>query len=372
MDIEKRLDGAVGRALAERRIVGAVVLVRKHGELLYEKAHGLADREAGQPMRTETIFRLSSVTKPLVATVILALSDAGAIELDAPVTSYLPDFKPRLADGSVPTISIRQLLTHTSGLPVSSILSEEEREAGVNRWRLGDAGIIRRYGAQQLLFAPGTGWQYGPSIDVLGYIAGQLVGGRLEDALRKYVTGPLGMADTGFAVPDRARLAAAYADGVDGPDLMGDPHTIPNYWGGTTTYDPNRIFDAEAFQAGGGGAAGTGPDIMTLLETLRTGGGEVLKPHTAALGLSNQTPQLAQTAGPGWKFSLFGAWLDDPAAARVQHNRGANRWAGIYGHHWFIDPDEGLTVVCMSNTGLEGSDGQLREDVRDAVYGEPA
>lgn len=369
MSMETRLDGAITRAIEEKRIVGAVLLALRDGHAVYEKAHGLADREAGRPMRLDTIFRLSSVTKPIVAATILALVDAGQIGLDSVVTEYLPAFRPRLADGSMSTITIRQLLTHTAGLPVANLLSPEEQAAGVNRWRLGDDELLRRLAALPLLYPPGSGWTYGPSIDVLGVIAGRLVGGRLDDAMRRYVTGPLGMADTGFAVPDRGRLAAAYADGKDGPDLMGDPHTIIAPWGSPVTYDPNRIFDPTTFQAGGGGAAGSGPDILKLLEALRTGGGSILKPETAALGLSNQTPQLTNAAGPGWQFSLFGAWLADPRAAAVEQSPGTNRWGGIYGHHWFIDPVQKLTVVCMTNTGLEGSDGRLRDDVRAAVYG---
>ena len=366
--METRLDAAVKRALAENRIVGAVLIVRRNGELVYETAQGLADRESGRPMSLDTIFRLSSLTKPIVAATILALADAGRLRLDDLVTDHLPDFRPRLADGAAPDITIHHLLTHTSGLSSDSILSADEQAAGVNRWRLGTDAILDRLAALPLLFAPGTGWSYGPSIDVLGVIAGKLVGGLPEDAIRQYVTDPLRMIDSRFSVTDLARLAAAYADGARGPVLMGDPHTVPNQWGSTTTFDPGRIFDGQAFQSGGGGMAGTAPDFMTLLETLRTGGGDILRPETVAKGLADQTPQLAHAQGPGWKFGYFGAWLDDPALAQSPAPRGTVRWGGIYGHNWFIDPINGLSVLSMSNTGLEGSDGAYRDEVRNAVY----
>lgn len=176
------------------------------------------------------------------------------------------------------------------------------------------------------------------------------------------------MTDSRFTVTDPARLAAAYADSGSGPVLMSDPHAIPNQWGGITTYDPGRIFDPEAFQSGGGGMAGTAGDLMALLETLRIGGGKILRPETVAAGLSDQTPQLAHAQSPGWKFGYFGAWLDDPSAAGSPAPRGITRWGGIYGHNWFIDPANGLTVLSMSNTGLEGSDGAYREEIRNAVY----
>lgn len=297
--MEKRLDAAVKRAIAENRIVGAVLIVRRNGELVYETAQGLADREAGRAMTADTIFRLSSLTKPIVAATILALADAGKLRLDDLVTRHLPDFRPRLADGSTPDITIHHLLTHTSGLSSAPFVSAEEEAAGINRWRLGTDEISRRLAAMPLLFAPGTGWSYGPSIDVLGVIAGKLVGGSPEDAIRKFVTGPLRMTDSRFSVADPARLAAAYADGASGPVLMGHPHMVPNQWGGITVFDPKRIFDAQAFQSGGGGMAGTARDFMTLLETLRTGGGEILRPETVAKGMEDQTPQLAHAQGPG-------------------------------------------------------------------------
>jgi CubicO group peptidase (beta-lactamase class C family) len=368
MDLEQRLDAVVNGAIAEQRIVGAVLLVRRHGEALYEKALGMADREVGRPMQIDTIFRLSSLTKPIVAATVLALVDAGKLRLGDPVTRFLPEFRPRMADGSVPEITIHHLLTHTSGLNGASILSEAETVAGVNKWRLGPEEIMRRLAELPLLFAPGAGWSYGPSIDVLGEIAGNLMGGTPGDAIQQYVTAPLDMRDTRFSVADPARLAAAYADGENGAVLMGNPHSVRNPWGSMTTYDPGRILDAEAFQSGGGGMAGTGADFVMLVEALRIGGGGILKPETVTLGLQNQTAQLEHAQEPGWGFSYFGAWLADPVLGRSPAAHGTNRWGGIYGHSWFLDPANGLSVVSMTNTGLEGCDGPYRDQVRDAVY----
>lgn len=368
MDLEQCLDAVVSAAIAEQRIVGAVLLVHKDGRPIYEKAHGLADREAGRPMSLDTIFRYSSLTKPLVAATILALVDAGALHLTDPVTDFLPDFRPRLADGSAPTITIHHLLTHTAGLSTATILTPDEQAAGVNRWHLGTETIMARLAGLPLLFSPGTSWNYGPSIDVLGVVAGQLVGGSPGDAIARYVTGPLRMKDTGFGVTQYARLAAAYADGPNGAELMGDPHSVPTPWGGLVTYDPGRILDAAAFQSGGGGAAGTGPDFMRLLETLRSGGGAILQPQTVAMGLTNQTGQLERASAPGLQFSYFGAYVDDAAAAGLPLTVGCNRWGGIYGHNWLLDPATGLCMVSMSNTGLEGSDGAYRDDVSKVIY----
>ena len=368
MSMESALDGVVAKAIADGRIVGAVLKVQQHGVPLYDKAHGLADREAGRAMTRDAIFRFSSLTKPVVAATILALADAGKLRLDDLVSLHLPGFAPRLADGSTPDITIHHLLTHTSGLASGPILTPAEELAGVNRWHLDTDELLARLAALPLLFAPGSQWNYGPSIDVLGVIAGRLSGGTPGDAIAKWVTGPLHMVDTGFFVSDPARLATPYGDHPGQPARMGSVHEVMSPWGSMVRYDPDRIFDAAAFQSGGGGAAGTAADFMALLEALRTGGGPILRPETVDKGLSNQTPQLAQAVSPGVMFSYFGAYIANPAVAGLPLSAGSNRWGGIYGHNWFIDRDKGLSVLSMSNTGLEGSDGAYRSEVCNAVY----
>jgi CubicO group peptidase (beta-lactamase class C family) len=106
----------VDTAVAEQRLVGTVVLVARDGKVVYHRAAGLADREAGRPMREDAVFRFSSVTKPFVSVAVMKLVEDGVLRLDDPVTRWLPDFKPKLADGTTPVITLRQLLNHTSGL----------------------------------------------------------------------------------------------------------------------------------------------------------------------------------------------------------------------------------------------------------------
>lgn len=369
-NLEQRLDEVVDSALTDRRMVGAVVRVQQSGESLYSKSHGLLDREAGVPMRGDAIFRLSSVTKPIIATTILAMADARLLGLDDAVTDYLPDFRPALPDGTRPTITLHHLLTHTSGLGPLPPLTPQDVAAGKSQWRWSTAEVLDAIASVPLAFAPGAGWRYGTSIDVLGVIAGRLVDGRPEDAARRFVLDPLDMSDTRFSVTDSTRLAKPYADGPDGAEAMQLVHTIAAPWGGTVTYDIERILDPHAFQSGGGGMAGTAGDVMTLLAAIAAGGGPILHPDTAARALDNQTPQLRHPVGPGWQFSYLGAWLDDPVAADWLAARGTSRWGGIYGHCWLLDPVSGLTMVSLSNTGLEGSDGVYREALCRAVYGE--
>ena len=116
VDLSDRLNGAIDRALEERRIVGTVVLVARGGDIVYRRAAGFADREAGRAMKDDCIFLLSSVAKPIVTAAALQLVENGRMGLGDSVRRWLPEFKPRLADGRVPEITIRHLLSHSAGL----------------------------------------------------------------------------------------------------------------------------------------------------------------------------------------------------------------------------------------------------------------
>src|SRR4051794_38568499 len=111
-DAHARIDAAIDQAIAEKRIVGAVVLVSHDGKLVYQRAAGFADRESKRPMQLDSVFRLSSVSMPVVSAAAMVLVDQDKLSLDDPVTKWLPDFRPKLASGSAPTITVRQLLTH--------------------------------------------------------------------------------------------------------------------------------------------------------------------------------------------------------------------------------------------------------------------
>lgn len=141
-DMAARLDAAIDRAIAEKRIVGTVVLVARDGEVVYRRAAGLADREAGKPMAEDAIFRLASITKPIVSAAAMRLVEEGRIALDDPVTRWLPDFRPRLPNGQAPEITLRQLLTHTAGLSYGFLDGEDGpyRRAGVSDG-LGEPGM---------------------------------------------------------------------------------------------------------------------------------------------------------------------------------------------------------------------------------------
>ena len=372
--ITGRVTNAIDTAIATGRIVGAVVLVAQGGEIVCRRAAGLADREAGLPLREDTVFRLASVSKPMVAATALALVERGTFALDQPVTRWLPDFRPRLSDSTTPTITLRHLLTHTSGLGYGDLApGDPYRPAGISggldQPGLGMAENLRRIASVPLYFAPGPAWRYGVNIDVLGAVIEQATGARLGDAIATYVTGPLGMHDTGFTVADRSRLATPYAEGVP-PNAIGDAYEVKGELGRGTYFVPDRIFDTASFHSGGAGMVGTAPDFMRFLEAIRTGGAPILKTETVELAAQNHIGDLPrEEKDAGWRFGLISAVLADPAAAQTPQSPGTLQWGGIYGHSWFVDRAQNLSVAAFTNTAVEGCLGTFPKEIVRAVYG---
>ncbi|WP_437915054.1 serine hydrolase domain-containing protein [Sorangium sp. So ce302] len=372
--LRRRLDAVVEAAIAEGRIVGTVVVVARDGEVVYRRAAGFADREAGRPMREDTVFRLASLTKPIVSAAALALVDASALGLDDPVTKWLPAFAPRLADGRAATITVRQLLTHTAGLGYTFA---EPPDGPYHRARVSDGldqpGLsldenLARIAQAPLLFEPGTAWGYSLATDVLGGVVAKAGGAPLPDVVRRLVTGPLGL-DASFTVGDPGRLAVPYGDASPRPARMADPQPV-SLGPATVTFSPSRALDPRSYPSGGAGMVGTADDYVRFLEVLRTGGGKILRPETAAAMTSNQTGQLkVQQAGGTWGFGFGAAVLTAPDPSTMPSAAGTWQWMGAYGNHFWVDPSAKLTVVVLTNTAFAGMVGEFPDAVRRAVYG---
>jgi CubicO group peptidase (beta-lactamase class C family) len=373
--LSRGIDAAIDRALAEKRVVGTVVLVAQDGRLVYRRAAGQADREAGRAMREDSVFLYASLTKPMVTAAALWLVEEGRIALADPVTRFLPDFRPRLADGSEPVITIHHLLTHTSGLiygfaePADGPYHRAGVSDGLDAPGRSFAENLRRIASAPLAFAPGSAWAYSLALDVLGAALERAAGESLGDLVRSRVTDPLGLEDTGFAPPDRSRLAVAYADAAPEPVRMGEHYAIPEprEFAGLS-FAPGRIFDPASYPSGGAAMAGTAGDFLVFLEALRRGGAPILKPETVQAMATSQIPGLAMPASPGTTFGYGFALVTDPAAAGVPMTAGTWRWGGVYGHSWFVDPARRLSVVGLTNTALEGMKGEFVSDLRAAIY----
>jgi CubicO group peptidase (beta-lactamase class C family) len=368
-----RVDAAIDRAIAEQRIVGAVVLVSQDGKLVYQRAAGLADREAKRPMQIDTVFRFSSVTKPIVSAAALALMDQGKLLLEDPVTKWVPGFRPKLASGEAPVITVRQLLTHTSGLGYKfaekpgTAYYQANVSDGFDELRISLDENLRRLATVPLFNRPGEAWRYSLSIDVLGAVVAKASGMPLPQAVAELVTQPLRMRNTAFLAKEPARLATPYVDSKPAPALMAEPQALPYLEVGRLTFSPSRALDANAYPSGGAGMVGTAPEVMRFLETIRSGGIPILSVRMAASMMRNQIGSLMGPA-PGIGFGFGGAVIVDPAAAKTPQSPGTWQWGGIYGHSWFVDPERKLTVVALTNTGLEGMWGKFTTDLRDAVY----
>ncbi|MDL2410205.1 serine hydrolase domain-containing protein [Rhizobium calliandrae] len=371
--MKMQIDAVIDKAIMAGKIVGTVVIVVREGETVYSRAAGYADREIGKPAETQTIFRLASVTKPLVAATALALVDKGRLALSDLVSNYLPYFRPRQPDGEIADITIHHLLTHTAGLSYGADSKTTPLERLYNGG-LADTDLdfeenFSRLSTFPLLAMPGTLWSYSIAIDVLGAVIAQIEACSLGEAVRRHVTEPLGMDDTDFSVSDPERLATPYADSIPAAVRMSDCHLVPDSDGNLMTFAPTRLFNPKAFQSGGAGMVGTAPDLITFLEAVRRGGTPILKNETAKTALLNQIGKILRPGEPGQGFSFLGALIQDPILAEVPMSKGSVTWGGVYGHNWFIDPIEGISTAIMSNTAVEGCLGSYPKDIARAIYG---
>ncbi|MEX0530932.1 serine hydrolase domain-containing protein [Raoultella terrigena] len=375
--LSARVQAAVQRALDERRLVGAVVLVARDGALIHRQAAGWADRESGRTMAADAVFRLASVSKPIVSTAALVLVAQGRLSLDDSLERWLPEFRPLLPDGQPARIAVRQLLSHTAGLGYRFFEADANgpyARAGVSDG-MDASGIslaenLRRIASVPLLYEPGTGWGYSLATDVLGALIERVQGEPLDAAVRQLVTGPLGMADTGFIARDAQRVATAYVNDTPQPHPLAEGEIVSPFEGAVgIPYSPARIFDPQAFPSGGSGMAGTAEDFLRLLEALRQGGGAILPDELIAEMARDRAENLELPNAPGCGFGLGFSVLRDRTLAASPESEGTWRWGGAYGHSWFVDRARGLSVVAFTNTLYEGMSGRFVGDLRDAVYG---
>lgn len=370
-----RIDEVIDRTLADKRLVGAVIKVAIDGVLVYSRAAGLANREMNKPMREDDLFRLASVTKPIVSTAALALVAQGRLQLDDRVDRWLPEFRPRLQNGEFATLTIRHLMTHTAGLSYRFFQEENGsyQQAGVsdgmNQSSITLEENLRLLASVPLLYTPGTEWKYSIATDVLGAVIAKVTEMPLSEAIYSLVTKPLRMSDTGFIAVDPERLTTAYANDVPEPRPLHDSDSIA-FLEGTAGFrlSPGRALDDTAYPSGGAGMVGSAGDFLQLLETLRKGGAPLLPESLVREMTTNQIGDLPMAYWPGRGFGLGITLLKDSVAADTPESPGTWRMGGTYGHSWFVDPKQRLSVVAFTNTALEGMSGQFTVDLCEAVY----
>ena len=388
IDALQRLDRhLLERYIEPQKIAGCLTLISRRGEIAHLSALGMMDRERGEPMAVDTIFRIYSMTKPITSVALMMLFERGAFQLSDPVSRFIPQWKNLrvMTGGEYPDyattsaerpMTVRDLLSHQSGLTYGFM--EGALEAGYFKHEVYQAGAMRGRDLQSMIdrlaelplkFSPGDNWNYGVSTDVCGYLVQEISGQRFDEYLREQIFEPLGMDDTGFYVPaeKQQRLAANYERGADKQLRAID------------TFGTNQYLEEPTFLSGGGGLVSTAQDYQRFCQMLLNGGeldgARILGPKTIDLMTMNHLPNNAdlsaralgtwsETANDGVGFGLgFAVLLDLPRTQNVG-SVGEYYWGGAASTIFWIDPTEDLIAIFMTQfmpSGTFNFRGQIKQ-----------
>ena len=370
-----RIGAAFRKEIDQGNLPGAVLLVARKGKLVYAEALGFQDKAAGKPIAQDSIFRIYSMTKPLVSVAAVMLMEEGRLQLTDPVSKYLPALKSmnvsvakaeaefaRISYAQVPAereMTVQDLLRHTAGLAYGEItqnapVKEALAKAGLYKSTidydardLAPAEEVERLAKVPLAHQPGTVWEYSLASDVLGRVVEAASGERLADFLDKRLFKPLKMADTAFRVPTEKlnRLAMPLAT-----DIMSGK--------------PNNLIDvsiAPANDSGGAGGVSTAADYLRFAQMLLNGGQleghRVLSRASVTLMSSDHlgsriaapvTPGELLLGVPGYTFGLGFAVRQGPGIAGLPGSAGEFMWAGYAGTYFWVDPKEEIVAVYMT------------------------
>jgi CubicO group peptidase (beta-lactamase class C family) len=360
-----RISTAVQHAIDEKRISGAVTLVVRRGNVAWFKAQGMADREAGKPMQTDSIFRICSMSKAITSVAVMMLYEEGKFLLDDPVANYIPEFNhPKIlvkpASGvpyTIPAtnqITIRNLLTHTSGLtyPWNADLGQMYKDAhvadGLSQYdgTIGDS--VKKLAGLPLLFDPGSHWEYSLGVDVLGYLVEVVSGQPLDQFFRTRIFEPLGMKDTYFFLPEEkiGRLATAYTYYPDkGLERFPDHAIVEGPFSYTADYPyrgPKKLF------SGGAGLSSTAMDYARFCQMLLDGGKAGNARLLSRKSIELMTHDQLGNVAPGQAFGL-GFGVDGVKSPLTElGSPGEYNWGGFFYTAFVVDPKEQMITVFMA------------------------
>jgi len=376
------------RYVAQGKIAGCQITVRRNGHVAYHRSIGLMDREKDRPMADDAIFRIYSMTKPIASVALMQLYERGMFQLTDPVYRYIPQWRalrvsePQ-ADGSIQLVrprrpmNVRDVLMHTSGLaggvmpgdPIDHAFDEARRGRGDG---LTLEGITALLAEHPLKFHPGTRWNYGLSTDIVGRLVEVLSGIPFDDYLRQEIFGPLGMVDTGFFVPPSSadRLTALYRfRPANAPVLVEAP-------------EQSSFLQPPSYPSGAGGLVSTTHDYAAFCQMLLNGGqldgDRVLGRKTLELMTVNHLPGGAtltdlatggfgETGFDGVGFGLGVAVTQSPAASAMVGTEGDFYWGGVASTAFWVDRTEDLFVVFMTQL-LPWAAHPFRGELRALVY----
>jgi len=369
----KTFQQAMRALVDEGKLANVETLVARHGKIVELDTYGVQNLADKKPVTRTTIFRLASMTKPIVGVAMMMLWEQGKWTLDDPVAKHIPEFaglKVATATGDVPQtrpMTMRQLMSHTAGFDVN---------AGYTKLKLPNRSqplqsFIDSLAKLPLAAQPGTDWRYGPSVDIQGYLVEKLSGQPLDVFLQTKIFEPLGMKDTGFWV-DPSKIDRVTSVFTYGPDarLM------------TANAESQRSPGTKpTFLSGSGGLLSTIDDYFRFAQMVLNGGEangkRLLKTSTVQLMRTNVLAEgvAVDTYGPaqpGLGFGLDFAIVMDPVAANTPESRGSFYWGGAFGTWFWIDPVEDMLVIGMiqnvNGSTPTGGSPQVRALSRKLVY----
>jgi len=359
----KRIDANMGEWLASGKLNGAVALIIRNGKIVYHKAFGYDDLEKTRPMKTDMIFRIASQTKAITSVAAMILYEEGEFLLDDPVSKYIPEFsKPVVLDKfneadstytTVPAkkeITIRELLTHTSGIGYAQIGSKEANaiyyKAGVTSGIGVANGLLlstdmKKLAKLPLMHQPGEKWTYGLNTDVLGYLVEVVSGQSLDEFFRKRIFEPLGMNDTYFFLPSSKynRLVQLYRE-VDGK--LSSAREIDQ--NGKFIVDYPKM--AGTYYSGGAGLSSTPIDYAIFLQMLLNGGEyngkRILSRNVVRMMTMNQVGDLSLGSN---KFGLGFGITTERGSSLLPTPEGVFDWGGAFSTTYWADPQEKLIGI---------------------------
>ena len=368
-DRTQRLMDVLRREVASGRLPGAVAMVARRGQIALFEAVGQQDPTTGTPMQTDSIFRIYSMTKPVVSVAVMMLVERGQLLLSDPVSRWLPEYAKQQVATANGLESVKQeatvqdLLRHTAGLTYEflgdSTVQRQYAQVKIASRERTNAEFSQTLAALPLQFQPGTVWAYSRATDVLGRLVEVVSGQSLGTFLQAEIFGPLGMVDTGFAVPpdQHHRIAEPFAHDPDGgvPMKVLEPRQVP------------------AMEGGGGGLMSTAMDYTRFLQCLRNrgelNGVRLLGPHTVDFMTADHLgdiPADGTLLPPGHGFGLGFAVRTHLGLSPVPGSVGLYYWGGIAGTTFFVDP--ALDMYAMLMIQAPNQRDYYRPLFRDLVY----
>ena len=379
-----QIDALVKPYLEQKKLIGSVVIVVKDNQVVHYKGYGMANAEEKKVMEANTIFRIMSQTKAITSLAIMQLFEQGKLDLDQKVSEFIPEYKNQTVlkefnpkDSSYTTqpakreITIRDLLTHTSGLDYSGIGSEQMKAiyakanipSGLGEMKFTLLEKMKDLGKLPLAHQPGEKFTYGLNSDLLGCLVEIISGETLEQYFHKNIFEPLGMKDTYFNLPAEKgpRLAGVYTEDEK-------KQVIP--WAPTfRNINPNYPLVKKSFFSGGAGLSSTAYDYAIFLQMLlnkgKYNGQQIIGRRTAELMVSPQlNPGLLGNDNFGLGFQI----VSEKSANLKMRNKGSFSWGGYYGTTYWADPKENLIVLIMTQH-TPNSNGFLAGRIENIIYG---